>query len=125
MQLVPNCFDMVILIFFYIGYYFTFITNMKIQFLIGAMIYIKTTTLYLQVSSADNLCKQFGPRSGPTKHRAWSESKLFDTLVVFLKVFFEKVDFEKDQQTTKTCKISQLAKSSFFTVIFLKQSSTE
>ena len=23
--------------------------------------------LYLLVSSADNLCKQFGPRSGPTK----------------------------------------------------------
>ena len=26
--------------------------------------------LYLLVSSADNLCKQFGPRSGPTKYRA-------------------------------------------------------
>ena len=24
----------------------------------------------LLVSSADNLCKQFGPRSGPTKHQA-------------------------------------------------------
>ena len=23
--------------------------------------------VYLQVSTADNLCKQFGPRSGPTK----------------------------------------------------------
>ena len=28
------------------------------------------STLYLLVSSADNLCKQFGPRSGPTKCRA-------------------------------------------------------
>ena len=27
-------------------------------------------TLYLLVSSADYLCKQFGPRSGPIKHRA-------------------------------------------------------
>ena len=27
--------------------------------------------------------------------------KLFDTLLVFLKEFFEKVDFEKNQQTTK------------------------
>ena len=27
-------------------------------------------TLYFLVSSADSLCKQFGPRSGPTKCRA-------------------------------------------------------
>ena len=27
--------------------------------------------------------------------------KLFDTLMVFLKEFFKKVDFEKNQQTTK------------------------
>ena len=26
-----------------------------------------------------NLCIQFGPRSGPTKHRASSGTKLFDT----------------------------------------------
>ena len=50
---------------------------------------------------ADNLCKQFGFRSGPTKCRAWSGSKLFDTLMVLLKEFFEKVEFEKNQQTTK------------------------
>ena len=36
------------------------------------------------MSSANSLCKQFGPRS-----------KLFDTLIIFLKFFFEKVDFEK------------------------------
>ena len=53
-----------------------------------------TLTLCLQVSSADSLCKQFGPRSGPTKCRAWSGSKLFDTLMVFL-IFFKKDDFEK------------------------------
>ena len=35
-------------------------------------------TLYLLVSSADNFCKQFGPRSVPTKCRAWSGSNLFD-----------------------------------------------
>ena len=51
--------------------------------------------------SADNLCKQFGPRSGPTKCRAWSGSKLFNNLMVFLKEFFKKVDFEKNLQTTK------------------------
>ena len=54
----------------------------------------------LLVSSADNFCKQFGPRSGPTKCRAWSGSNLFDTQMVFKKEFFEKVDFEKSKQTT-------------------------
>ena len=53
------------------------------------------------MSSACYFCKQFGPRSGPTKRRAWSGSKLFDTLIVFLKEFFEIVNFEKNQQTTK------------------------
>ena len=54
--------------------------------------------------SADNLCKQFGPRSGPTK--------LLDTLMVFLKDFFEKVDFkEKSADDKKACKITQHAKS--------------
>ena len=52
--------------------------------------------------SADNFCKQFGPRSGPTKRRACSGSKLYDTLMVFLKEFFKKiVDFGKKQQTSK------------------------
>ena len=40
--------------------------------------------LSLQVLSADNLCKQFGPRSGPLK----MGSKLFDILMVFLKELF-------------------------------------
>ena len=43
----------------------------------------------LQVVSADNICK-----SGPTIRRTWSGSKLFDTLMVFLKEFFENVDFD-------------------------------
>ena len=41
-------------------------------------------TLYLLVWSADNLCKQFA------KCQAWSGSKLFDTLMVFL-IFFPKM----------------------------------
>ena len=45
-------------------------------------------------SSAADLCKQFGPRSGPTR------SKLFDSLIVFLKEL-KKVHFEKSQQMTK------------------------
>ena len=56
-------------------------------------------TLCLSVASADHLCKQFGPRSGPINCR----SKLFDTLMVSLKDFFEKVNFEetKNQQTKR------------------------
>ena len=56
---------------------------------------IQHLTLYLPVSSIDNLYKQFGPRSGPTKCQARSESKLFDTLMVFLKEFFEKLILKK------------------------------
>ena len=58
--------------------------------------------LMVTLSSADNLCKQFRPRSGKTKHWAWSGSKLFDTLRLFLKDFLEKVNFfKKNPQTTK------------------------
>ena len=48
-----------------------------------------TPCYWLLLLSAHNLCEQFGPRSGPT------ESKLFDTLLTFLKELFEKVKFEK------------------------------
>ena len=60
------------------------------------------------LSSADKLCKQSGPRSGPTEHHVviicvvsnpiadscnkLSKSKSFDTMIVFLKEFFEKVN---------------------------------
>ena len=47
------------------------------------------------MSSADNLCKQLRPRSGPTKRRACSGSNLFDTQMVFMKEFLKKVNFEK------------------------------
>ena len=40
------------------------------------------------MSSADKVL----PISGLTKHRARSGSKLFDSLMVFLKEFFEKVE---------------------------------
>ena len=54
---------------------------------------ILETVIHVQyvnsLSSADNLCKQFGPRSGPIKHRTWTGSKLFYTLMVF---------FEKENQ---------------------------
>ena len=61
---------------------------------------IVTLTLCLQVSSANNLCKQFVPRSGPTECRACPGSKLFYTLNVFQKknpdVNFENKNHEKN-----------------------------
>ena len=59
-------------------------------------------TLYLLVSSADNFCKQLGSRSGNPKHRDWSGSKQFDTLMAFLKEFFKKCDFEKIRRRQKS-----------------------
>ena len=51
--------------------------------------------------SADNLCKQFGPRSGPTECRPdLNPNRLTLSLIVFLKDFFEKVNFEKSEQMT-------------------------
>ena len=62
------------------------------------------------VSSADNFGKQFGPRSGLMIRRAWSGSKLFDILMVFLKEFFWKINFEKKSADDKKArKITQYA----------------
>ena len=57
---------------------------------------------WTRLQDAHNLRNQFGPRSELTKCQTGSESKLFDTLMIFLKEFFETVDFEKNQQTTKS-----------------------
>ena len=48
---------------------------------------------------------RFGLTSGPAECRDWSGSKLFDTLMVFQKEFFEKVDFEKKAANNKTGKM--------------------
>ena len=47
------------------------------------------------VLSADYLCKQFGPRSGPIECLSIPGSKAFDTLIVFLKEFYEKIILNK------------------------------
>ena len=58
---------------------------------------------------ADNICKQFRSRSGLTFCLSLSGSKLFSTLIVFLKEHFEKVNFEKtSQQTTKRLTLKKL-----------------
>ena len=74
--------------------------HIYIYFVHVFMLYCLNSFLAFSVS-ADNLCKQFGPRSGPTFCLAWFGFKLFDTLMVFLKEFFNKIDIEKKQQTTK------------------------
>ena len=57
---------------------------------------IVALTLYLLVSSADNLCKQFGPRSGPTKCRADLDSNCLTLWWCSWNIFLEK-----NQQMTK------------------------
>ena len=65
-------------------------------------------TLCLLVSSADDLCKQFGPISGPTKRQALSGSKLFDTLMVhvLMNECFEKNE-EKSADDKNSCNITK------------------
>ena len=49
------------------------------------------------MSSTDDLCKQFGPRSGPTFCWARYGSNLFDTLMIFLKEFFDNKGNDDEQ----------------------------
>ena len=57
--------------------------------------------------SADYLYKQFRPnRSGPTKCKVRSGSKLFNTMNVFLKEILKNVNFEKKSANEK--KIMQI-----------------
>ena len=71
----------------------------------------KELNLCLLVSSTDNLCKQFGPRAVQTKGRAWTRSKLLNTLMIILKFVFEKVNLEKNQQMAKKhVKLTKLLK---------------
>ena len=67
----------------------------------------------------DNLRKQFGHRSGPTKCWARSVSKLFDTMMLILNIVFEKVNFKKKyQQIIKYLQNTQHAKS--YQLFFLR-----
>ena len=56
------------------------------------------------MSYADKLCKQFGPRSGPTECRSLSGSKQFDTLIVFLKEFMKKLILKKTADDNNSMK---------------------
>ena len=65
---------------------------------------------YNDLSSADNLRKWFGPRSGPTEGWSSSGSKQFDTLIVFLKGFFEKLILKKKSADDKGMKNNKACK---------------
>ena len=54
--------------------------------------------LAITLSSADDPCKQFGPRSGPKECRSRSDSKPLSSLVVFLNDLKKKE--RKSQETT-------------------------
>ena len=68
--------------------------------------FIKARVYYiscLPVSTADNPCKQFGPRSGPAN--VWLDLDLNClALIVFLKEVFHKDDFENDEQAKQNVK---------------------
>ena len=65
---------------------------------------------FIFLSSADNVCKQFGPRSAPTEclswsvfYWSWSGSKVFDTLALMFMKKIEKVNFEKKSADGNKC----------------------
>ena len=72
-------------------------------------------TFNQRVSTANKLCQAVRSQIRPDfyssqKSLAWSGSELFDALIVLTKELFKKVNLVKNQQTTKTCIISQHAK---------------
>ena len=66
--------------------------------------------LCLLVTSADYICKQFGPRSGPTQCQAWSGSELFDTLMIDERII-KKLIFKKIRRQLEILFMKQYALS--------------
>ena len=75
---------------------------------------ISTNTLYLTVLSADSLCKQFRPIYCLTTCCAWSGSKQFDILMVFLNKKLKWILKKKSADDRKKSKLSKHAKSRLF-----------
>ena len=64
------------------------------------------------LSSNENLCKQFRPRSALTERRPWSGYKPFDTLIVCLKEHLKKLILNKKSANhNEIIKNTQLARS--------------
>ena len=66
--------------------------------------FILNLTLSLLVSSADNVCKQFGTRSGPTKCRGliWVQTVSLSDCIP--EIILKKNDFEKSADDKEACK---------------------
>ena len=78
---------------------------------------ISLLSLFLQVPSADNLCKQFGPISGLTKRQVCSGYKLFDSLMVFLIEFFERFILGKISRWQKLANLPSRQKLTYSIMI--------
>ena len=63
----------------------------------------------LLLSSADNLCKQFVSRSGPTNVGPDLDTSCNTFRCCFWKIFFKKSILKNNQQTTKTCKFPSMS----------------
>ena len=75
--------------------------------------------------SADNLCKQFAPRSVPTERWSRSGYRPFDTLIVFLQDALKKLILKKSQQmTTKVLKSSSVQRVITFQLVEIFHVST-
>ena len=75
----------------------------------------------LAASESDNLCKQFVPRSGPTKCRAYSGFKLFESLVVFMKNLFEKKIILKTNSVCKIPSMQRAIQNSYAIIKYIEQ----
>ena len=62
----------------------------------------------LPLLSADNLCKQLGPRSKPNKMSFLRWTTASDTLMVFLKDFFKKLILNKTLDNKNVSKITSM-----------------
>ena len=68
--------------------------------------------IILLVLSADNVCKQFGPKSGLTKCQARFRCKLYDTDDIPERIVLKKLYFEKiSRYDKKACNITKHVKS--------------
>ena len=76
---------------------------------------------FFLVSPADNFCKQFEPRSIPTKRRDWSGRNLFETLMVFWKNFSKKMILKKISAGDKAWKFHRGRATERFNILGQKR----
>ena len=70
--------------------------------------FLQMHKLHWLLLSADNLCKQYGSRSGPTELRSWSGSKPFDTDSFLERTFWKKFNLKKVNRRHKHAKLPSM-----------------